>query len=137
MTNAVSARIDVHRLAAVLFEQIALAVQDFQHAERRHPDALIGEHGVGARDFEQRRVAGAERDREIGREVLLESEALRIRQHVVGPSESIVLIGRDIARVFERPSQRDRAFELVVVVLRRVRLAVVRRITDGLIDDGG
>ena len=98
----------VARLGAVLLEQVAVAILHRQHVERLHPHALIRERRVGARHLEQRPVAGAERDRQVGREVFLEAEALRVVEHVLRPERVHHLDRRDVARLLERPAKRDR-----------------------------
>ena len=93
ITNAVSARIT--SIGSERFSSSRLPSRSFtfRTVERLHPHALIRERRVGARHLEQRRVAGAERDRQVRREVLLEPEALRVsRARSSGPSASIILI---------------------------------------------
>ena len=70
-------------LRAVVLELIAFTVAHAQHEERLHPHALIREHRIRARHLDQRRVAGAERDCEIGRKILVEAEPLRVPEHVL------------------------------------------------------
>ena len=120
ITNAVSARMT--SVGSARFSSSRLPSRSFtrQDVERLHPDALIREHRVGARHLEQRRVAGAERNRQVRREVLFEAEPLGVGEHVLRPERVHHLDRRDVARLLERPPQRDRAFELVVVVLRAV-----------------
>ena len=121
---------DVHGLGAVLLEQVPAAVEHSQHLEWLHPDALIGEDGVRARHLEQRRVARAKRNRQIWREVLLESKPLRVGEDVPGSKRVHHLDGRHVARLLERVAQRDRAFELVIVIVRAVNLTVPGGVAD-------
>ena len=125
ITNAVSARsasVGVGRFSSSTLPWRSMTRSDL---ERRHPHALVREDGEGADDFEQRRLARAERRRQVRLHLRREPEPLRRRSSTCcGPSVLHQPHGRDVARLLERAPQRDRPFELLVVVQRRVeRLA--------------
>ena len=120
---------------AVFLEQVAVAILYVQDGERLHPHALIRERRVGAGDVEQRRVAGAKRNRQVGRKILLEPESLRELEHVLGPERVHHLDRGNIARFLERVAQRDRSQEFVVVVVRAVDLPVAGGIAHRRVDD--
>jgi hypothetical protein len=126
---------DVARLRPVLLEQVAVTILHRQHPERLHPDALIRERRVRAGDLEQRRVARPQRNRQVRREVLLEAEPLGVGEDGLRPERVHHLDRGDVARLFERPPQGDRAFELVIVIVRAVDGAVAGRIADRRVDE--
>ena len=93
ITNAVSARMTSCRFGAVLFEQVPVAIDHLQHSNGFMRTPWFGNTDVGARHLEQRAVAGAERNRQVGREVLLRTRsASRRSAPCLGPSISIILI---------------------------------------------
>ena len=99
----------IGRLAAILFQQVAVAILDREHLERFHPHALVRERGIGAGHLHECGVACAERDRQVGRKVLFEPEPLRVLQHGLRPERVHHPDCRDVPRFLERVAQRDRS----------------------------
>ena len=89
------------RIDATL-DKISVAILHGEHGKRLHPHPLVRKHRVHAGDFEKRRVARAQRNRQIGREVFVEPEPFGIRQHVLGAERVHHADGRHIARFLQR-----------------------------------
>ena len=120
----------------MLLEDGAVAFGDLDDAVGLHADALIGERGVGTGHFEQRRFGGPERRRQVRLQRRLEAEAARVADDLGRRQLFHQLHGGNVARLLEDPAQRDGAFVLAVVVLRRVRrLAGPDVVRHGLVDN--
>ena len=85
--------------------------------------AAVGEQRVGARDLERCGFEHAERDRRVGPRRRAGADAPPQRRDLVVSGRLGDLDRGDVARQGERAAQRDRPFELAVVVGRASRSA--------------
>ena len=102
----------------VLVDGTAVTILDAVDQRRCHLAATVVEHGVSRDHFQKRRLAGAEREREILREIVVDTKAPRI---LADERHADVLRQphrHDIAGMLDAETQRRGAVEFALVVFR-------------------
>ena len=137
--NAVSARSASRRPGRRLLDDVAVAVGDPLDEEGLHAQALVGEGGVGPDHLHERRLAGAEGDRQVGGQLAGEAELARVLDALLDPDRLQRLHRGDVPALLHRAAERDRAQVRPVVVLRRPDRLVpgVREAERGVDEDRG
>ena len=98
--------------------RVAPAVLDAVDQRRLDPLAAIGQHRIGGGHAHQRRLAGAERHREIGRQIVIDAEALGVfgdQRHADVAGEAH---GHLVDRMFDAIAQRVRTARLAFEIFR-------------------
>src|SRR5207245_2164336 len=103
-------------------------VLDVADPGRLRVDAAVGDRRVAGYHVQRRHHGGAERQREVGVEIFGDAHTVRVVDDVVDADVVRELDRNDVAREFERTSQRHRSEKPVVVVAWAVVGAVAGRV---------
>ncbi len=108
------------RLRRVLIKHLALRRAHHGQHGRLHVNAAIGEHGIGAGDFERRSFIGSQRHRRRGLDVIVQAGAARHVHHRPIAHHLRHFHRGHVQRVRQRLPQRDRSPEILLEIARLV-----------------
>ena len=132
--RAVRGADDVLDVGKVFFQDAAFVVRHLGDVARSDAHAVVGKHAEGGSLLEGRDFRRAQRDRQVGRDVRGDAEAVGVVDHRLDAEVVGQLQRGNVARLGQRAAQRDRAFKFLVVIVRSVRAG--RRVeSDGRIED--
>src|SRR6267143_6637032 len=109
------------------FKKRAIVAGDAADHVRINADAVIWKNWESRDMFDELHVRGAERKRQIRRKGRGDAKAARHVNDCGDANLFCEFYGRDVARTGESTPQRDGAFELFVIIARRVGLPAAYR----------